>query len=89
MLIDFDTSVLNANNFEELHLPAAIKRRNYDGFLTLARKMISTPKNATANNVVELRRLLDTHSTGIISGYLLLAAAVLGKECSHFTIQPK
>lgn len=79
VLVDFESSVLNAQDFESLHVPEVVERRNYGGLMSLARKLVSPPKSATAANVAELMNLLTSESKGKNPRVLIVGGGSIGQ----------
>lgn len=79
VLVDFENSVLDAQDFESLHVPEVVARRNYGGLTALAKKLVSPPKNATASNVAELMNLLTSESKAENPRLLIVGGGSIGQ----------
>ena len=58
VLVDFENSVLEESDFNLLKIPEVVERPKNKGLRALAKRIVSPPKRATANNVSELMKLL-------------------------------
>lgn len=58
VLIDFENSVLEEEDFNSLKVPEVVERPKNKGLRALAKRIVSPPKRATASNVSELMNLL-------------------------------
>lgn len=89
VLIDFDNSVLDAKDFEAPRVPEVIKRPSYGGLSALAKKIVSPPKNATANNVADLIQLVFTDSKESKPRVLIIGGGSIGQGMQPLYESPK
>jgi len=79
IFVDFESSVLNVQDFESLHVPEVVERRKYGGLMSLAKKLVSPPKSATAANISELMSLLTNKSKEKNPRVLIIGAGSIGQ----------
>ncbi len=85
VLIDFDRSVLIKENIETLS--SVIERHSYSGLLGIIKRLVSPPKDATAENVEHILNLLLKSKNS--AQILIIGGGTIGQGMQPFYSDPR
>ncbi|MBU8870988.1 MAG: class I SAM-dependent methyltransferase [Gemmatimonadales bacterium] len=85
VLIDFDRSVLEKENFR--NVSSVVARHSYSGLSGVVKRLVSSPKNVTAENVEHIMNLLLRTKTR--ARVLIVGGGTIGQGMGPFYSDPR